>query len=212
MREVRGQGAGLASAAIIAVVPSYISRSVAGSYDLEAVAIFALVFVFFLYVKVGAGPGEEGNTMNHSVAHEDACIARSCLCQQLRWVIAAGLVIRESSRCYPHAALSAHGLTSIPASQTLNTGSLKWATALFFGYLYMVASWGGYSFIANLLPIHCLACIVFNRVTPNLYVAYAPWVILGALAAGATPSVVGGWAGLGWAGLGRGATTAGFVV
>jgi dolichyl-diphosphooligosaccharide--protein glycosyltransferase len=52
MKEVRGQGAGLASAAIIAVVPSYISRSVAGSYDLEAVAIFALVFVFYLYVKV----------------------------------------------------------------------------------------------------------------------------------------------------------------
>ncbi len=50
--QVRGRGAGLASAAIIAVVPSYISRSVAGSYDLEAVAIFALVFVFYLYIKV----------------------------------------------------------------------------------------------------------------------------------------------------------------
>lgn len=33
-------------------VPSYISRSVAGSYDNEAVAIFALVFTFYLYVKV----------------------------------------------------------------------------------------------------------------------------------------------------------------
>lgn len=28
-----------------------------------------------------------------------------------------------------------------PLVQTLNTGSLAWATALFFGYLYMVASW-----------------------------------------------------------------------
>lgn len=53
--QVRGQGAGLASAAIIAVVPSYISRSVAGSYDLEAVAIFALVLVFYLYIKVCEG-------------------------------------------------------------------------------------------------------------------------------------------------------------
>jgi dolichyl-diphosphooligosaccharide--protein glycosyltransferase len=78
--------------------------------------------------------------------------------------------------------------------QTLNTGSLKWATALFFGYLYMVASWGGYSFIANLLPIHCLACIVFQRVSARLYVAYAPWVILGALAAGAVRcAAVCGW-------------------
>lgn len=117
MKEIRGPGAGLASAAFISVVPSYISRSVAGSYDLEAVAIFALVFVFYLYIK------------------------------------------------------------------TLKTGSLAWAAALFFGYLYMVSSWGGYSFIVNLLPIHCLACIVFGMASYRLYVAYAPFVILGALAA-----------------------------
>jgi dolichyl-diphosphooligosaccharide--protein glycosyltransferase len=117
MKEVRGPGAGLASALLISTVPSYISRSVAGSYDLEAVAIFALVLVFYLYIK------------------------------------------------------------------TLNTGSLVWAAALFLSYLYMVASWGGYSFIVNLLPIHCLACIVFGRISSRLYVAYAPFVVLGTLAA-----------------------------
>lgn len=52
VKEIKGQGAGLISAAFIAIVPSYISRSVAGSYDNEGVAIFALVFVFYLYVKV----------------------------------------------------------------------------------------------------------------------------------------------------------------
>lgn len=71
----------------------------------------------------------------------------------------------------------------LPLLQTLNTGSLAWATALFGGYLYMVASWGGYSFIINLLPIHCLACVVFGRTSARLYVAYAPFVLLGALAA-----------------------------
>jgi asparagine N-glycosylation enzyme membrane subunit Stt3 len=40
------------------MVPSYISRSVAGSYDNEGVAIFALVFVFYTYIKVRArAPG-----------------------------------------------------------------------------------------------------------------------------------------------------------
>jgi dolichyl-diphosphooligosaccharide--protein glycosyltransferase len=123
MREVRGPGAGLGAAAFMSVVPSYISRSVAGSYDLEAVAIFALLMVFFLYVK------------------------------------------------------------------TLNTGSLAWAAGLFFGYLYMVASWGGYSFVANLLPIHALALIVLGRASARLYVAYAPFVILGALAAANIPVI-----------------------
>lgn len=36
------------------MVPSYISRSVAGSYDNEGVAIFALVFVFYTFIKVGS--------------------------------------------------------------------------------------------------------------------------------------------------------------
>ena len=51
VREVRGAGAGLCAAAFMAIVPSYISRSVAGSYDNEGVAIFALVFTFYLYCK-----------------------------------------------------------------------------------------------------------------------------------------------------------------
>ena len=49
---MRSTGAGLISAAFVAIVPSYISRSVAGSYDNEGVAIFALMFVFFFYIKV----------------------------------------------------------------------------------------------------------------------------------------------------------------
>lgn len=81
------------------------------------------------------------------------------------------------------------------SDQTLNTASLRWATALFFGYLYMVASWGGYSFIVNLLPIHCLASIVLGRVSTGLYVAYAPFAILGALAACESTRLVEGMGG-----------------
>jgi dolichyl-diphosphooligosaccharide--protein glycosyltransferase len=35
----------------MSVIPSYISRSAAGSYDNEAVAIFALVFSFYTFMK-----------------------------------------------------------------------------------------------------------------------------------------------------------------
>ncbi|KAK9865090.1 hypothetical protein WJX84_009375 [Apatococcus fuscideae] len=123
VKEIRGQGAGLMAAAFTAIVPSYISRSVAGSFDNEGVAIFALVFVFYLYVK------------------------------------------------------------------TLNTGSLAWATASAIAYLYMVMSWGGYSFIINLLPIHCLACIFTGRLSYRLYVAYAPLIVMGTIGAAMIPVV-----------------------
>jgi len=123
VREVRGVGAGMLASAFVGMVPSYISRSVAGSYDNEGVAIFALVNVFFLFVK------------------------------------------------------------------TLNTGSLAWATTLVLGYLYMVMSWGGYSFVINLLPIYCLASIFTGRLSPRLYVAFAPLVVMGTLVAASIPVI-----------------------
>lgn len=50
-KEIWDSGAGLVAAALIAICPGYISRSVAGSYDNEGVAIFALLLTFYLFVK-----------------------------------------------------------------------------------------------------------------------------------------------------------------
>lgn len=122
-KEIKSTGAGLTAAALLAMVPSYISRSVAGSYDNEAVAIFALIFTFYLYIK------------------------------------------------------------------TLNTGSLFYATLNAIAYFYMVCSWGGYTFIINLIPMHVLLCIVTGRYSSRLYIAYAPLVVLGTLLAALVPVV-----------------------
>lgn len=122
-KEMKGSGAGLTAALLLGMVPSYISRSVAGSYDNEAVAIFALIFTFYLYVK------------------------------------------------------------------TLNTGSLFYATLNAISYFYMVCSWGGYTFIINLIPMHVLLCIVTGRYSHRLYIAYAPLVVLGTLLAALVPVV-----------------------
>lgn len=50
-KELWSQGAGLFAAAFIAIVPGYISRSVAGSYDNEGIAIFALMLTYYLWIK-----------------------------------------------------------------------------------------------------------------------------------------------------------------
>uniref|UniRef100_A0A061QHW1 dolichyl-diphosphooligosaccharide--protein glycotransferase n=1 Tax=Cupiennius salei TaxID=6928 RepID=A0A061QHW1_CUPSA len=50
-KELWSEGAGLFAACFIAIVPGYISRSVAGSYDNEGIAIFALMLTYFLWVK-----------------------------------------------------------------------------------------------------------------------------------------------------------------
>uniref|UniRef100_A0A914WPH7 Dolichyl-diphosphooligosaccharide--protein glycosyltransferase subunit STT3A n=1 Tax=Plectus sambesii TaxID=2011161 RepID=A0A914WPH7_9BILA len=50
-KELKGEGAGLVAASMIAIVPGYISRSVAGSYDNEAIAIFCMLFTYYLWIK-----------------------------------------------------------------------------------------------------------------------------------------------------------------
>ncbi|KAI9627830.1 hypothetical protein H4Q26_017150 [Puccinia striiformis f. sp. tritici PST-130] len=80
-----GEGTGLWAALFIGIAPGYISRSVAGSYDNEAIAIFILMTTFYLWIKA----------------------------------------LKQGSALY---------------------GSMA---ALF--YFYMVAAWGGYAFITNIL-------------------------------------------------------------
>jgi dolichyl-diphosphooligosaccharide---protein glycosyltransferase len=96
---------------------------VAGSYDNEAIAIFLLMFTFFLWIRA------------------------------------------------------------------LKTGSAFWAalTALF--YFYMVAAWGGYVFITNLLPLHAFILLLMGRYSSRLYVAYSTYYALGTLASMQIPFV-----------------------
>ncbi|KAJ3157567.1 oligosaccharyl transferase stt3 subunit [Geranomyces michiganensis] len=49
--EMKNSSAGLLAAAFIGIAPGYISRSVAGSYDNEGIAIFLLVYTFYLWIK-----------------------------------------------------------------------------------------------------------------------------------------------------------------
>ena len=48
---LQSEGAGLAAAALISIVPGYISRSVAGSYDNEGIAIFCMLLTYYFWIK-----------------------------------------------------------------------------------------------------------------------------------------------------------------
>lgn len=50
-KEIHSKGAGLVAAAMIAIVPGYISRSVAGSYDNEGIAIFCMLLTYYFWIK-----------------------------------------------------------------------------------------------------------------------------------------------------------------
>lgn len=121
--EMKDQSAGLLAAAFIGIVPGYISRSVAGSYDNEAIAIFLLMFTFFCWIKA------------------------------------------------------------------LKKGSALFGTIAAVFYFYMVAAWGGYAFITNMIPLHALTLILMGRYSSRLYVAYSSWYAIGTLSSMQVPFV-----------------------
>ena len=98
-------------------------RSVGGSYDNEGVAIFALIFCFYLWVK------------------------------------------------------------------SVHTGSIMWSCLCALSYYYMVAAWGGYVFIINIIPIYVVVMIVGGRYSSRLYIAYSVFYTLGSLMAMTVPFV-----------------------
>uniref|UniRef100_A0A1I7X666 Dolichyl-diphosphooligosaccharide--protein glycosyltransferase subunit STT3A n=1 Tax=Heterorhabditis bacteriophora TaxID=37862 RepID=A0A1I7X666_HETBA len=50
-KELKNTGSGLVAASLVAIVPGYISRSVAGSYDNEGIAIFCMLFTYYLWIR-----------------------------------------------------------------------------------------------------------------------------------------------------------------
>ncbi|WFD37548.1 dolichyl-diphosphooligosaccharide--protein glycotransferase [Malassezia japonica] len=120
---MKDESAGLLAALFVGIAPGYISRSVAGSYDNEAIAIFLLLFTFYLWIRA----------------------------------------VKDGSVLY---------------------GVL---TALF--YFYMVAAWGGYVFITNMIPLHAFVLVLMGRFSGRLYAAYSSFYTIGTLASMQIPFV-----------------------
>jgi len=53
----------------------------------------------------------------------------------------------------------------------------------------MVAAWGGYVFIINIIPVHVFALIVAGRFSRRLYVAYSTFYVIGTLISMTVPFV-----------------------
>ncbi|KAK9456826.1 STT3 subunit of Oligosaccharyl transferase [Dipodascopsis uninucleata] len=73
--------------------------------------------------------------------------------------------------------------------KALKLGSAFWGTLAALFYFYMVAAWGGYVFITNMIPLHALTLIVMGKYSNRLYIAYSSWYAIGTLASMQIPFV-----------------------
>jgi dolichyl-diphosphooligosaccharide--protein glycosyltransferase len=65
-----------------------------------------------------------------------------------------------------------------------------WACLTSLLYLYMVAAWGGYVFIINLIPLYVLFLIIIGRTDIKLYIAYSVFYVLGTILSMQIPFVM----------------------
>jgi dolichyl-diphosphooligosaccharide--protein glycosyltransferase len=120
------RNASVFAAAIMAIIPAHLMRSVGGGFDNESVAISCLLLTFLLWCYSLSGPNDK-----------------------------------------------------IPWSGLL-TG---------LAYISMVAAWGGYIFVLNLIGLHALFLILIGRFSDKLYYAYSFWYVVGTAGALQIPVV-----------------------
>ena len=104
------------AALVMSIIPAHLMRSIAGGYDNESIAVSAICFTFYLWVR------------------------------SLR-----------TKNSWPIAALA--GLC----------------------YVYMVAAWGGYIFVINMIGVHAAALVPLRMFNSSTYKAYTLFFIIGTL-------------------------------
>jgi len=117
----------LVAAVIMSMVPAHLMRSVAGGYDNESIAMFAMTSTFY------------------------------CWCRSLRGT----------------------------------TPNICWSITAAVAYFYMVAAWGGYVFVLNLVGVHATVLVLLGRYSTKLHRAYTIFYGVGTLLAIQVPVV--GW-------------------
>lgn len=73
--------------------------------------------------------------------------------------------------------------------KAVKEGSALWGVGTAIFYFYMVASWGGYVFITNMIPLHVFILILMGRFSARLYVSYSTFYAVGTLASMQVPFV-----------------------
>ena len=121
------RNAGIAAAAVMAVLPAHLMRSVAGGYDNESIAMTAIICTFYLWSR--------------SLRTEES------------WKVFGPLT----------------GLS----------------------YFYMVAVWGGYIFVLNVIATHAALLVLLGMYSRNLHRSYSLFFIVGTFGAVQIPIV--GW-------------------
>jgi len=160
----------------------------------QTLAHFALDLYKGQKQQVGGEPATQSPLANHS--HEPA--VASALVAMFMMAIVPAHLMRSMGGGYDNesVAVTAMVLTfycwmrSLRANTSYSCYSYGILTGL--AYFYMVAAWGGYVFVLNLIGVHAAVLVAAGRFDANIYWAYTLFYVVGTALAIQVPVV--GWA------------------
>ena len=151
----------LATMFFMSTVPAHIMRSVGGGFDNESVAMTAMTLVFYLWTRSLRG----GSPIKYLPVQDGD-------------VDNVGRKIRQKQDS---------GFTISPQTRS----SFLFGALAGLAYFNMVAAWGGYVFVINLVGAHAASLILLGRHSSKLHAAYSGFYIVGTFLAVQVPVV--GW-------------------
>ncbi len=164
---------------MIAVVPGYISRSVAGSYDNEGMHL--------IWITMWLKENITKTIINKFPLCSFTQVLLSSACY---WPTTCGLRLSKQGQCTgrPYA----HWPTFTWWGDLMKCMNF-WINKVFCLFVcffkglnevflyFQVSSWGGYVFLINLIPLHVLVLMLTGRFSHRIYVAYCTVYCLGTI-------------------------------
>ena len=183
-----------AAAAVMAIVPAHLLRSVGGGFDNESVAVAALCGTFYCWCRAlreyptapaaVAAAAEGSKTANKpEVAAEKATVKTTDAAKKKE----AEDAVKKGDAANAEAPIS--GSEDVVDEDSHVANSVVFALFAAACYAYMAAAWGGYVFAVNMVALHAAAMLVLGRHPTRLHRAYSIFYVCGTAGAMMVPVV-----------------------
>ena len=189
-----------AAAAVMAIVPAHLLRSVGGGFDNESVAVAALCGTFYCWCRAlreypatpAAAPAaaaavEGSKTANKSeVVAEKATVKTTDAAKKNE----AEDAVKKSDAANAKGPISgSEDVVDEVDEDSHVANSVVFALFAAACYTYMAAAWGGYVFAVNMVALHAAAMLVLGRHPTRLHRAYSIFYVCGTAGAMCVPVV-----------------------
>ena len=135
----------------------------------------------------GLRPPTRGSTKFASPALESAVIT-ACI-----MAIVPAHLMRSVGGGYDNESVAMSAMTTTfycwMRSLRGNSPNLIWGVISGVAYFYMVASWGGYVFVLNIIGVHAVVLVLLGRYSNKLYQSYTAFYVIGTMLATTVPVV-----------------------